>query len=82
MNDQVKPKTIYKTTITVTVLSDSPYDLIDLETLDHDITEGDCSGDFKTTNVEELTGKDAVEAIESQNSDPEFFGIDEEGNEQ
>lgn len=83
MKDQPKKKKIiYKTTIVVTVLSDEPFEGYDsLSDIGYVITEGDCSGDFKTTNVEELTGKEAVEAIESQSSDPEFFGLDEEGNE-
>jgi len=39
------------------------------------------SGDLSfDSNITELTGKQAATALLKQRSDPEFFGIDENGN--
>jgi len=74
-------KVIHKTTIQVVVLSGQSYTLDDLYQLHFDITDGDCSGDFEVVDTEELTGQRAIDAIEGQGSDPEFFGIKEDDDE-
>lgn len=44
--------------------------------------EGDCSGRFLDSPVDmEISPKEAAKILMEQGSDPEFFGIDEEGNE-
>lgn len=77
-------KTIYKNTVTIDILSDEPLsdDEINLEHIKHQITEGDWSGDLKwgTKNLG-IVGQRAASEIMLQGSDPEFFGMDEEGNE-
>lgn len=75
-------KKIYKTVIQVEILSDEPYIPGSLSDIDFDTTEGDCSRKITTVSEKEvLTGKEAVDAIKDQGSDPEFFAMDDEGNE-
>jgi hypothetical protein len=75
---------VYKHTIQVEVLTGSPenFDGMSLRAIGEEIINGDWSGTWTVTegNVQ-LTGKAAVDAIREQGSDPEFFGMDEEGNE-
>lgn len=69
----------YKTTITVTILSDGPYEAPDgLNDVDYDITDGDCSGDWKVLSTEELTKEEMIEACNAMGTDPAFFSIEED----
>ncbi len=70
----------YRTIIQVEVLSESPLGSVDLETLHHLITEGDCSGELKTVKEEELNGRQAAKALLKQASDPSFFQLTCHGN--
>ena len=72
-------RTFHRTVIQVEVLSESPFGPVDLETLHHMITEGDCSGKLTTVLEEKLDGKQAAEALLSQASDPSFFNLTEGG---
>lgn len=63
----------YKTRIVVTVLSDGPYNPDTIHDLAYDITEGECSGDYKVESSEELTREEMAEALEAQGSDPAFL---------
>lgn len=78
-------KKIYRSIITVEVLSDRPVDdtfLSNLSAVDHDITFGDCSGMVKIQSMNDpLTGQEAVQAVLLQGSSPDFFQMDMEGNE-
>ena len=70
----------YKTVITTVVLSEYPID--DLETLE--IHQQGRTGDFSLVNdrakgSEEIDGPTAAKLLLDQNSDPEFFNLDEEG---
>jgi len=77
-------KKIYRTVIQYEILSDEPINdrSLDLETIQYECSEGHWSGRGLETVIsdEELTGKAAVEAIKDQGSDPEFFLMDDEGN--
>ena len=76
-----KKRQFHKTTITVEVLSEgSILQVESLQELAYMITEGDCSGQFSVGTSEALTGKQMAEALMEQHSDPEFFGLDESGN--
>jgi hypothetical protein len=71
----------YRTVVTVEILSEDPFDgTQDLEYIDWAITDGDCSG-RKTVTVDnaELDGLAAAALLVAQGSDPEFFGLTEEG---
>ena len=76
-------KKIYRSVITVEVLSDRPVDdafLTNLSSVNYEITSGDCSGQVQVKSMnEELTGHEAVKAVQNQGSSPDFFMIDEEG---
>ena len=76
-------KKIYRSIITVEILSDSPVDdafLTDLSSVDYETTSGGCSGQVQVKSMnEELTGHEAVKAVQNQGSSPDFFMMDEEG---
>jgi len=72
----------YRTVFTITVLSTEslPVDL-GLSGLAYGITEGDWSGEVDRQADQKLTGKQMADALIAQGSDPEFLGLDAEGNE-
>ena len=87
-------KRIYKTVISYTILSETPYSdesLLEVKSALIDLESSGCSccgdgdffgGDFKTSVLnQELVGKNAVNAITALNLNPEFFMMDCEGNE-
>jgi hypothetical protein len=65
----------YKTTITVEVLSEWPVTFEDLNGVHLAITNGDCSGKWEVSKVEELNGKKVAAALTQQDSDPSFFNL-------
>ena len=76
-------KKIYKSVLRVTILSEEPLpECVSLDTIQHEIDEGDWSGatDWESNDAE-LVGKEAAKAMLDQGSDPEFFQMDEDGNE-
>lgn len=76
-------KKIYKSVLKVAILSEEPLnDCLSLSDIDWQITNGDWSGaqEWDVHNTE-LVGKEAADATLHQGSDPEFFMMDEEGNE-
>jgi len=73
----------YKTVITTVVVSEQP--LSDLETLE--IHQQNVMGDLRlslvndrTKDSEEIDGPTAAKLLLDQNSDPELFDLDENGN--
>ena len=68
-----------RTEIKVVVLSEEPFDFTNLATVAHAITDGDCSGECTVLRQKWLVGKAAADAVIAQGSDPEFFGIDDDG---
>ena len=77
-------KKIYRSVITVEVLSETPVDdsfLTNLSSVNYEISSGDCSGQVKVQSMnQELKGQEAVDAVLRQGSSPDFFMMDEEGN--
>lgn len=75
-------KKIYKTVISYTILSETPYVSNSLSGIEAECDNGDCIGGNFITTVEnkELSGKRAVEEILKLGSDPEFFQMDGSGN--
>ena len=71
----------HKTVITVTVLSEEQFEWDNLEDIAYAISAGDCSGEVKETSHKVITAKQTASELQSQGSDPEFFQIDEDGNE-
>lgn len=77
-------KKIYRTIIRYEILTEEPIvDEVGLDDIAYQCAHGDWSGRWLPAeeNGTELTGKDAVEAIKAQGSEPEFFNMDDEGNE-
>lgn len=76
----IMKKQLHKTVITVEVLSEDAFDFNDLSDINYHITEGDCSGKYFIAEQTIIEGKEAADAVMEQGSDPEFFGMDEDGN--
>lgn len=73
----------YKTVVKITVLSeDEPLkDGISLEEIAYEITDGHCSGDIVIQSRTEVKAREMAKLLMEQGSDPEFFRLDEDGNE-
>lgn len=75
-------KKFFRTVIEVEVLTDdgpvSPN--AELEYIAREITEGDWSGVVEIKKTEEVSPKRMARLLEKQGSDPEFFGLDKNGN--
>lgn len=69
----------YRTVYTVEVLSEEPVGEMSLADLDYEITEGHSSGRFLSTENEEVDGKKMAELLKAQGTDPEFFQLNDEG---
>lgn len=77
-----KKKVIYRTTVTMVVLSDEPIGDVTMQDIVSGCDSGGWSG--QTTTFEQdhpLTGRQAVNAVKRQGSAVEFFMMDEKGNE-
>jgi hypothetical protein len=72
-------KKFFKTIITIEVLSEYKYNNTNLLEINYDIDSGDCSGKVEVTKYEELTPEQMAKAALAQGSDPEFFGLTNEG---
>lgn len=70
----------YKHTITVEVISETDAVPSNLADVAYQISDGGDSGVWEVSKTEKLNGKQAAQALIKQGSDPEFFGIDEAGN--
>jgi len=70
-----RPNKIFRTTYTVTILSEDPLGDQPLNELLEDMTDGDCIGLVEQTNEEVLRGKAAIQAaLIAVNNDGSFFG--------
>ena len=74
-----KKRSIYKTVVSITVLSDEPLDGASLEDIAYETEEGQWVGYNLTHKETKLKGLAAVEAIKDAGSEPEFFYMDEQG---
>jgi hypothetical protein len=72
----------YRTLIQVEILSEDPFNEWphDLPAIDYAITNGPCSGNVtELVTDEECDGPSMVKLLKAQGSDPEFFGLTDEG---
>lgn len=77
-------KKLYRTIIQFEVLSEDPIDSnnISLADIVYETMDGDWSGNIQFQKENEaVTGKDAVKLVLDHGTDPEFFGMDNDGNE-
>ena len=71
----------YRTVVQIEVLSEEPLsNEIDIGSLYYDITEGDCSGSTEVITRENVNGKRIADLLSAQGSDPQFFQVDNDGN--
>ena len=72
----------YRTVIHAELLSEEPILPMSLRDVDYQITEGYLSGELLESNPDNeiLDGPTAAKALIAQGSDPEFFELDEDGN--
>lgn len=78
---QKSARKFYRTVYTVEVLSETPITrLLDLNEINYMITYGDCSGSIQIQENGEIDSTIAAKLLIAQGSDPEFFRIDENGN--
>lgn len=69
----------YRTAVFVDVLSTEPLDFhLDLGDLHYLITEGPMSGKIVKGRSMEITEREMIRLCRWQDTDPEFFGIEEE----
>ena len=76
-------KKIYKTVISYTILSEEPYFDMRLSDIIYNCEEGSfIGGKFMTTTInDELIGENAVNEIKELGSMPDFFMMDDDGEE-
>jgi len=74
------PRKFFKTILQVEILSeDCPFDSENLSEVHRAITDGACSGVVTTVSQQQLTGRQMAHHLIQQDSDPEFFQLDENG---
>jgi len=74
-----KKKTIYKTVVSITVLSDEPLDGASLEDIAYETENGQWVGYNLTHKETKIKGAKAIQAISDAGSDPGFFFMDNDG---
>lgn len=78
--NKASDRVFHRRRITVTVLSEEPLpEHLDLDKVAHEIVHGDCSGEVKWYPNEEIGGRAMAKALRKQGSDPEFFRINDKG---
>lgn len=72
----------YRTIIRYEILSEEPLGSLSLEDIHYECTEGHCSGVFLPAerDNQEVDGAEMAIMLIEQGSDPEFFQLDEDGN--
>ena len=71
----------YVTKYVVTLLSEEPLkSAMSLEEVAYAMNEGECSGEVEAFPAKKVGAKKMAKLLQAQGSDPEFFHIDEEGN--
>ena len=73
----------YKTVFRIEVLSEEEPigEDVDLATINYLITDGHCSGIVTRDSPEKMSAPEMARLLLAQGSDPEFFRLDEQGNE-
>ena len=72
-------RTFHKTIIQIVVLSEEKLENPSLDDVNYMIHDGDCSGKVEVVERSELNGADMAKALEDQASDPSFFNLTPEG---
>ena len=74
-------RTFYRTVISIEILSEEELDFSNesLEDIAYAIDEGDCSGKTLVETFEEIDAATAAQLLQAHGSDPSFFGLTEDG---
>ena len=76
----VSKRKFYREVITFEILSEEPIpDCLSLGDIHYHTTEGHMSGQFGSTKAEIVDGATMAKLLEKQGSDPEFFMLTPEG---
>jgi hypothetical protein len=76
----ISTRTFYRTIVTVEVLSEEPLPPeIDLDDLAMEIMDGDYSGKVEWGRPEAIDGPTAARLLRAQGSAPEFFQLNDDG---
>ena len=75
-----KKRKFYKAVFQIEVLSEEPIPDMSSEDIAYQTRDGHMSGHFLETTRTTMTGKQLAEALGNQGSSPEFFRLDEDGN--
>lgn len=75
-------RTFHRTVLVYEVLSEEPYSYQDLETLAHDVRDGDCSGMMLEEHALEMGASQMAALLTAQGSEPGFFQIEEADDEE
>jgi len=80
MPTKISGRKFYRRVITIEVLSEEEVDeTISLSQLEYAITDGDCSGNIKWGESQIVDGKKMAKLLIKQGSDPEFFMLNNKG---
>ncbi len=71
----------YVTTLTIKVLSEEPIpSYVELDGIVDEMDDGDYVGKVVETSEREVTGKEMADLLHDIGSEPQFFQIDDDGN--
>ena len=70
----------FRTLVSVEILSEEPLPEMELEELGYQMSLGSYYGDIEYGLSEEVDSSTMAKLLIDQGSDPEFFGLDEDGN--
>lgn len=75
-------RVFYRSVIEIEVLSENPYPIedMDLSSIVYDLEEGTCNGNVQVVmSSVPIDAAEAVRRLMDSGSDPEFFGLTEDG---
>lgn len=70
----------YRAVFKYEVLSEDPIEDMSLGDIDYECREGQCSGQFLGVTRQTVGGKKMAKLLMNQGSSPDFFRLDDEGN--
>lgn len=72
----------HKTVIEITVLSEEPIGSVTLHDLAHETMEGSWVGKMENKSIEKISGKEMADELYKADSEPGFFMLDDDGNDE
>jgi hypothetical protein len=73
-------KKFYRTIVEIEILSENPFpEGVTLEGIHNEITDGEWSGQYEVKLTEEVDGPAMAKLLDKQGTDPQFFNLNDEG---